>query len=270
MSIQISDRSVIRTIKDLVVDFYVRKELNHDWALQLGEFVASGVELNPIFITRENKVIDGRHRIEGHEYAGKTEIKCKIVEADNDVELIIFAVEQNMGGSMPQNQGDMEHTLQELLNRGVPKKQLTEMFKGLPAKIVRKYLTSLESRMQRVKLQKAATAISDGGLTVPKAAEQYDVPEDQLRTLINTRVKGKTKRGIEESQRQLSTSYKSLGQRNWATVRRLMEAYQDGDCSHKQMMKIFSHLEHLIKQSSRKAADWKKRFETMEAPRKIA
>jgi len=269
MSIQISDRSVTRNVKDLSFDFFVRKELNADWALQLGDLVEHGVEMDPIYITRENKVIDGRHRMEAHELAKKPEIKCKIVEADNDIELVVFALKQNLGGSLPPSKGDIEHTIQDLLNRGVPKKQLAETLSMLPGKLVRKYLNDVESQMQRAKLQKAALAISNGGLTVPKAAIQYDVPEDQLKTLLTTRVKGKTKRGIEEIQRQLSLSYKSLGQRNSATVRRLLDAYQDGDVSHKQAMKIFTHLDHLIKVSSRKATEWHKRFEVMEAPKKI-
>src|SRR3989344_5959134 len=247
MSIQISDRSVTRNVKDLSFDFFVRKELNADWALQLGDLVEHGVEMDPIYITRENKVIDGRHRMEAHELAKKPEIKCKIVEADNDI----------------------EHTIQDLLNRGVPKKQLAETLSMLPGKLVRKYLNDVESQMQRAKLQKAALAISNGGLTVPKAAIHYDVPEDQLKALLTTRVKGKTKRGIEEIQRQLSVSYKSLGQRNSATVGRLLEPDQDGAGSHKQAMKIFTHLDHLIKVSSRKATEWRKRFEAMEAPKKI-
>ena len=270
MSIQISDRSVTRNIKDLQQDFYVRKELNTDWAIQLAEFVESGVEMEPNFITRDGKVIDGRHRMEAHELAKKQEIKCKIVEADSDVELVVFALKCNLGGSLPPSKGDIEHTIQELLNRGVPKKQLAETLSMLPGRLVRKYLNDVESRMQRAKLAKAAFAISNGGLTVPKAAIQYDVPEDDLKALLTTRIKGKTKRGIEEIQRQLSLSYKSLGQRNSATVRRLLDAYQDGDVSHKQAMKIFVHLDHLVKVSSRKATEWRKRFEVMEAPKKIA
>ncbi|MBI2086590.1 MAG: ParB N-terminal domain-containing protein [Candidatus Zambryskibacteria bacterium] len=270
MSIQISDRSVTRTIKDLVEDFYVRQELNHDWALQLGLLVDSGVELEPIYITRDGKVIDGRHRIEAHELAKKTEIRCKIVEADDDVEFVVFALKCNLGGSLPPNKGDIEHTIQELLNRGVPKKQLAEILAPLPTRMVRAYLNDVESRMQRTKLQKAALAISNGGLSVPKAAVQYDVPEDQLKALLNNRVNARTKRGVEEAQRQLSVAYRSLGNRNSAVVRRLMEAYQDGDVSHKQVMKIFTHLDHLVKVSSRKVAEWRKRFDAMEAPKKIA
>ena len=270
MSIRISDRSVTRNISDLASDFYVRRELNHDWALQLGLLVESGVELEPIYITRENKVIDGRHRMEAYELAKKTEIRAKIVEADSDVELVVFALKCNIGSGLPASKDDIEHTIQELLNRGVPKKQLAETLSILPAKLVRKYLNDVESQIHRSKLQKAALAISAGGLTVPKAAIQYDVPEDQLRVLLNTRVCGRTKRGIEESRRQLSNSYKSLGQKNHAIIRRIMEAYQDSDASHKQVIQLFEHLDHLVKVSSRKIAEWRKRFEAMDTPRKIA
>jgi len=270
MSIRISERSVTRSIKDISWDFFVRQELNADWAIQLSLFIDAGVEMDPIYITRENKGIDGRHRYEGHDLAGKTEIKCKIVEADDDVEFVVFALKCNMGGSLPPNKGDIEHTIQELLNRGVPKKQIADLLMMLPGKIVRKYLSDVESQMQRAKLAKAATAVVEGGLNLPKAAEQYQVSESDLRTLLNTRTKGKTKRGIDEIERQFSMVYRTTGNRNAASIRRLLEMYQDGDVSHRQVIQVFNHLDHLIKRSTRSIGGWRKRFDAMEAPKKIA
>ena len=270
MSIRISDRSVTVNLAEISFDFFVRKELNHDWALQLGELVESGVDLDPIFITREKKGIDGRHRYEGHALAKKSEIKCKYVEADSEEELISFALKCNWGGALPPTTGDIEHTIQELLNRGVPKKQLAETLTFIPGRLVRKYLAEVESKLLRSKLAKAATAVAEGGLNVPTAATQYNVEEKDLRAMLSNTTKRRTKNGIEELEREFSKRFRTQGNRNAAALKKVLELYRDGDVSHKQVLKVFSHLEHLLKGESRAINGWRKRFDAMEAPKKIA
>jgi hypothetical protein len=270
MSIQISDRSVTRTIKDLTEDFYVRTALNSDWAYQLAELIESGVEPDPIYITRDGKVIDGRHRLQAHSAANRTEIRCKIVEADNDIELIAFALKCNMGGSMPPSKADFEHVIRELLNRGTPKKQLADTLPMLPNSLVRKYLKEVESRMNRAQLAKAATAVAEGGLNVPTASIQYNVDEKDLKAILSSTSKRKSKNGIEELERAFSNRFRSNGTRTAASLRKILDMYQDGDVTHKQVLKMFNHLEHLIKRETRAIAGWRKRFDALEAPKKIA
>ncbi len=270
MSIQISDRSVTRTIKDLTEDFYVRTALDFDWAYQLAELIESGVELEPIYITRDGKVIDGRHRLHAHGAARRTEIRCKIVEADNDVELVAFALKCNMGGSMPPSKADFEHVIRELLNRGVPKKQLAETLPMLPGSLVRKYLKDVESRMHRAQLAKAATAVVEGGLTLTTAAGQYNVEEKALKAILSSTTKRKSKNGIDELERELSGRFRSNGNRTAASLRKILEMYQDGDVSHKQALKVFNHLERLLKGEAKAVGGWRKRFDALEAPKKIA
>lgn len=269
MSIQVSDRSVSRIIKDLSAEFYVRKQLDTEWAIQLGELIESGVELDPIFITRDGKVIDGRHRIEAHELAGKTEIRCKIVDADNDIELVVFAMKCNMGGSLPPNKADIEHTICELLNRGVPKKKIEEVFDILPGRLVRKYLGEVESRLLRAKLAKAATAVVEGGLTLAKSAEQYQVKEGDLRAMLGSKAKRK-KNGVGELRRELTSRFRSSGAKTAFALRKMIELYQDGDVSHRQVLDLFDHLDSLTRQEARAIAGWRKRFDAAEAPKKIA
>jgi hypothetical protein len=270
MSIQISDRSVTRTIKDLTEDFYVRTALNSDWAYQLAELIESGVEMEPIYITRDGKVIDGRHRLQAHGAANRTEIKCKIVEVDNDVELVAFALKCNMGGAMPPSKADFEHVIRELLNRGVPKKQLADTLPMLPGSLVRKYLKDVESRMHRAQLAKAATAVAEGGLNVPTASLQYNVEEKDLKAILSGTSKRKSKNGIEELEHEFSMRFRSNGNRTAASLRKVLEMYQDGDVSHKQVLGMFTHLEHLLKRETRAIAGWRKRFDALEAPKKIA
>lgn len=271
MGIQISERSVTVLIEDIGVDFYVRKELDADWALQLALLVESGVDLDPIFLTRDKKMIDGRHRIEAHTIAGKKEIKAKYVDAENDVDLLVFALQCNMGSGKPASKDDIEHTMQGLLDRGVPKRELTGLLPMLPEKVVRAYLKDLEARHNRAKLTKAATAVVEGGLNLSKAAEQYQVSPDELKGLLSNRTRRHiSKNGVEEMKRGFSKTYQAQGGRTAKSLRRLLEMYGDGDVTHRQVLEMFKHLDHLIKQAGRAIENHRKRFEAMEAPKKIA
>ena len=140
----------------------------------------------------------------------------------------------------------------------------------LPAGLVRKYLKDVESRMQRAQLAKAASAVVEGGLNVPKAAEQYQVPENDLRTMLSSTSKRKKKNGIAELEREFTSRFRGTGARTAASLRKILDMYQDSDVTHKQVIEVFKHLEHLLKGEARAVAGWRKRFDAMEAPKKIA
>jgi hypothetical protein len=175
-----------------------------------------------------------------------------------------------MGGSLPPNKGDIEHVIQELLNRGVPKKDLADNLSMLPGKLVRKYLNDVESRMQRAKLSKAATAVVEGGLNVPTAASQYNVEEKDLRAILTKNTKSKTRGGVDEIMKEFSMRFRGNGNSTAAVLRKVLDMYRDGDISHKQVLTIFGHLDHLLKLEQRSVLGWRKRFDVMEAPKKIA
>ena len=67
-------------IKDLQVNLFVRKVLNQDHVLYLGQLVEGGVNLPPIKINQDLVVIDGRHRIEAYELLGRTQIEAVMVD----------------------------------------------------------------------------------------------------------------------------------------------------------------------------------------------
>ncbi len=73
----------------------------------------------------------------------------------------------------------------------------------------------------------------------------------------------KKKHGVAEMQRTLTKSFKSLGSKNAALLRSLLEKFEDGDVTAKQVMDIFEHLERLQKQSGRAIADWQARFDSL-------
>lgn len=248
-------------LKDLKLNLFVRQALNQDHALFLAELVENGVRLPPIKITRERVVIDGRHRIEAHELNGRTEIVAEIVEIDDETDLIAEAYKANIGGSLPPTPQDTEHTIMLLLERGEPMKRIGDLL-GLPAGMARNYINSVKSKASRQKLMKAAASITEGGLTVAKAAEQYEVDPDKLKEILSGH-KRKHSQGVSEIQRGLTRTYKSLSSRNAALIRGLLEKYEDGDVTERQVRDIFTHIEQLQKRSTRSVSDWKKRYESV-------
>ncbi|KKT24670.1 MAG: hypothetical protein UW07_C0010G0027 [Candidatus Nomurabacteria bacterium GW2011_GWF2_43_8] len=242
-----SSRGRVETValKDLKLNLFVRQALNQDHALFLGELLENGVNLPPIRITRKREVIDGRHRIEAYELNNRTEIEAEIVDIETESELIAEAYRANIGGSLPPTTQDTEHTIMLLLERGETMKRIGELL-GLPAGMARKYINSVKSKISRQKLMKAAAAITD----------------EKLKEVLSGH-RRKQKQGVAEVQRGLTKTYKSLGSKNAALIRSLLEKYEDGDVTERQVRDIFAHIERLQKRSARAVSDWKKRFGSM-------
>jgi hypothetical protein len=259
----------IRTVKisDLQVDLFVRKELDQDHALYLADLIENGVQMKDLIqvIDRDgmmNIVVDGRHRKEAYELNNVVEIKVQVLEFEDEIEMIAHAYKANTGGALPPTPQDTEHTITLLLDRGEPMKRIGELL-GLPAGMARKYIQSVKSKASRQKLVKAAASITDGGLTVAKAAEQYGVDLEALKAIISGRRKKNTKMGIPEVQRDLTRNHQSLSQKNAAFFRAFLEKYEDGDVTEKHVEEVFVHVEQLQKQAARAVSNWKKRFHAM-------
>jgi len=248
-------------LSELQINLFVRKELNQDHVLCLAELIENGVKLPPIKITPDKVLVDGRHRVEGYDLNGIKEIEAEIIAFSSEAELIAEAYKANVGGSLPPSQQDTEHTIMLLTERKESKKRIAELL-GLPIGIARRYVDSVLSKMTRAKLQRAAASITEGGLTVAKAAEQYEVEPDKLKEVLSGH-RRKQKQGIPEIQRSLTRTYKSVGSTNAHALRKILEKYEDGDITEKQVRDIFRHIAILQKQSARAIADWQKRFEAM-------
>lgn len=261
-------KSKIETVvlKNLKVNLFVRKGLDQDHILYLAELMQNGVEMrDKILVGRLNgvdHVADGRHRLEAYELNDITEAKAEIIEVADEVELISLAYKANdPQGSLRPSRADTEHTIMLLLEREVSQKRVADLL-GLPSAIARRYVAEVKSRTSRAKLQRAASAITDGGLTLMKAAEQYEVDEGKLKELISGR-RRKHKQGIAEFQRALTKAFRSISQKNAALLRSLLDKYEDADVTEKQVSGIFDHVEDLQKKSARAVADWRKRFNAM-------
>jgi len=245
-------------IKDLKTNLFVRSSLDQDWALQLAEFLDAGKKLKAIEINQENVVIDGRHRIEAHELCNLTEIEYVVTHTKDENDLIARAYKANVGGSLPPRVEDTEHTIRLLLQRDAGLKEIADML-ALPPSIARKYAANVRSKDERAKIHRAAMAVTEGGLTVAKAAEQHGADEDKVREVLGGKSK-KHKKGVEEMQRSLTQQFKSNSSKIAALMRSVFEKYEDGDVSTRQVTDIIDHVENLLKRSHRNLTDWKKRF----------
>jgi len=245
-------------VKDLQVNLFVRHALNQDHALALAELIEAGENLPPIKVTESLIVIDGRHRKEAYDILDIKSVTVEVIDVSDESELIAMAYKANVGGALPPTMQDTEHTVTSLLELGKSVKAISELL-NLPASLARKYVNEVKSKLARTKLQRAAAAITDGGLTLAKAAALHGVDIDKLKNVISGHRRSH-KNGVADINRELTAMFKSVSQRNAGYCKTVLEKHEDGDVSDKQALDILEHLEKLQKNSAAKTADWKNRL----------
>ncbi|MBI2475016.1 hypothetical protein HYV69_01180 [Candidatus Uhrbacteria bacterium] len=255
-------------VTDLKMNLFVRKELNTEHALYLGQLIESGVKMKDMIdVTdrggEQNVVVEGRHRKEGYELAHVEDIDVRVLEFESEAEMIGYAYRANTGGSLPPTPQDTEHTVMLLIDKGETIKHIGELL-GLPASMARIYVKSVKSKIARQNLMKATAAVTEGGLTVQQAAEKHGADFEDLKTHLSGKRKQR-KNGVADIQRSLTSAYKSMGSSNAAMIRSLLEKLEDGDVTRKQVTEIFNHLTALQKSALRSIEGWRKRFEAKKA-----
>ncbi|KKR45942.1 MAG: hypothetical protein A3G47_01000 [Candidatus Zambryskibacteria bacterium RIFCSPLOWO2_12_FULL_39_45] len=249
-------------LTDIKPNLFVRQELDTDHVIYLAQLIEGGTEMRDrIKVTEDLIIVDGRHRKEAFDLVGTKEIEVDVVHNMDEVTLISEAYKANTGGSKPPTPADTEHTVMLLLQRSQGMKLIGELL-ALPTSMARKYVNEVKSRMNRAQLQRATEAVTEGGLNIKQAAEQYQVDAEKLKEVLSGH-KRKTKNGVAEVQKHLSRFYNSIGTKNARMIRSLIEKFQDGDVTEKQMKELFAHIERLQKKSARVTADWKSRFEAV-------
>lgn len=244
-------------VKDLKRNLFVRASLNHAHAGMLAELLKNDVKLPPIKIAPDFEVIDGRHRVEAHELNGLMEIEAEIVHVKDRADMIAQAFKANAEGPLPPTEQDTEHTVMLLLDSGASQKSIAEMLR-LPMAITRRYIGQIKSKMSRAKLQLAADAVRDEGLTVPKAAEKVGVDVDKLREHLGG--KGRRQSDISDVKRVLTSKAKSYSMQINKSLKKLVEQYEDGDVGKPQVVAVVKHIKKQQKLSARWIADWERRF----------
>ncbi len=247
-------------LSDLQENLFVRQTLNHDHVLALAELIEGGIAMkDPIEILEDRTIVDGRHRKQGYELNDWTEVVCRVLHFNSDAEMIAYAYKQNTGGSLPPSRTDTEHTVRLLLDRKMAKKNIGSAL-GLPPEVAVKYVNIVQSKIARQKLQQAASAVIDGGLTTPKAAELHDVDVDQLRQMLSGSKK-KSKKGLPQKQQQLSTAYRALASTQGKIMKWLLEQIDEGDVLATQAHDFIESVGKTQSRLAKSLDNWKQRLD---------
>lgn len=103
-------------------------------------------------------------------------------------ENILSALKANFGGSLPPSKADMIHTIELLLAEGVRQRDIVEKF-PIPASMTRSMIHTITKTAYNRKIGYAVDKVIQDGFTVAKAAEQFGIDADDLKTTISKRKK---------------------------------------------------------------------------------
>lgn len=258
-------------IKDLKVGFYVRKQLNQDHVLMLAElyeaaFLDSKVSykasetVQPIKITEEMVVVDGRHRKEAMELAGLDMITVEVVPKMTMKDMILEGMKSNMGGALPPTREDIQFTVEQMLTRlGTSYKDaIAQLSQFMPPSVARKYVGNASSHLNKIRLQMAVAAVSRG-LTVGEAAEAHDVSEEALSELILGKQK-KIKVGAAQVKASITHRYNSYATQTAMQMKKLFDNFRDGEIGEGMLIEAFNSFRHTITLQERLIANWEARL----------
>lgn len=255
-------------IAQLKINLYVRRTLDEDRVIELAQLIEHGIELDPIEVTPDNRVIDGRHRIEAHNLLNREAIRARVTVVADETDTIARAYRANTGGAKPPTQEDTEHTVTLLLSHGQTHRRIAELL-GLPVSLTRKFIETIQSKAKRMKMQQALDAVANGGLSPLQAAQKHNLDVELVKGAISGRRK-KTKDGFAGIQHSVTTLYRSASQKNRMVLESVLRRYEDADVTEKQVLQILAHMEKSHKSMGQRIQDWRARFEKTKAALKAA
>lgn len=278
----IKTKPMMIDIASIETNLFVRRELNTDHAMYLAVLIddaESTVVLPPILVIPEYEVVDGeidinpqpktynvvygRHRLwaEGQILEHK-QIKCLVIVSGikTEAELIALAYKENCGGSLPPTSADTEHTVEALLERKVPKSKIAEML-GLPGSLARKFINSIESRLEKARVRRAVNIIVQDSKTVAQAAETVGVNPDKVRQFIAGQKRKEKEDDKAQITRGVKAAWKEASNKNAGYLRSVFVKYDEGEVSKEFVFGLFRELDQLHKRAESILAQWKKRFE---------
>jgi len=141
----------------------------------------------------------------------------------------------------------------------VPEEVISDKL-GLPPKMTRRLIEETQSKLNRAKLLRAASAVTDEGMTVQRAAETHGVEPERLKEVLNGH-KRKGKQGVQSAKMRLTRLAKSNASTVAAILKKIVEQYEDGDLSERQVQQTFDHLQQTHERALKNLRDWRARFD---------
>jgi len=250
-------------VSELKDSFYVRVSLNQDHVLYLMGLIDGGVDVGPIRITEDLRIIDGRHRAEAYNHLGIPMIKA-IVESDGSaLTLIGKAIGANVGGALPPTRRDLQHAIAHLVKQGIGRDKITEeLSQFLPKSFIRVAYQQAVSDIHRQRIRKAIQILSENpGLTIKKVGELVGVEPKFIQDAI-TKVKEHDSNGkwLSSIKQGLSSRYTHFNKSNGKLVQKIFRDFDDGEISEKELSGAVGYLGQLITNQNRIWQDWDKRW----------
>ena len=252
-----------RKLNELKETFFVRVGLNPSRVQHFAELLISGVELPPLLVAKDtNDVVDGRHRKTAHEEVGDTIVSCEIQKFESRAEMILEALRRNVGGSLPPERADINHTMEILLADGVSRKEIIARMSdlvGFPPKLIRLHLDEVQSSIGAARLSRAVKAVMNEGKTVPEAAAEFGVKLETLQKQIEPKA-DKRATNISHLKSWFGGRFGSLNMSNAQNLSNLLKDLKDGVVSEVDAKGVLEHVGKLIARQAKTYDDWNKRF----------
>jgi hypothetical protein len=261
-------KSTVTTVKisEITQELFVRERLDDDRVWYWAErFEKEPESVNPIEVTQENSLTDGRHRIAGALLADKTEIRAIVFPVKNRLEQIKRAFESNISADSPKppTKGDAILTIKQLIHERCKKSDILDiMVKMFPLKTATSLYDEARHGIYRDTVRDAKRAVLDDGLGILAAAAQYGIDPDKLREEMGGK-KRKTKVGPGDFNRDLNSQYRSHGQKVRSVFTKLEKLFDEGEISKDSVLQVYDYAINSAKQKLRDLTDKKTRMEKM-------
>lgn len=254
-------------LKKINIKFFVRHHLHEDRVQYFMDMYKSRGKVAPIQVTEKSFIlVDGRHRLEALKRLGRKSFEVELVPNKKEVELIVDAYRANStDGPLPPTTDDTQHTFELLMRRGYSRNRIADefgKFMMLPRPVIMRYLSDVQSRINKVNIANAATAVRDGKFTAPDAAIKFKVALPSLKTALGAKKSDVSKSNTAEVKGGLSTNARKYNSRIAQLYIRLMKDLKDGAVTEKHVLAIMAHIKHLLDRQRKTFNDTEKRFNT--------
>lgn len=232
-------------VKDVVIEFDVRKHTSEEHAMMLGNLVAKGVKLPPISVYRlpggKWGLNDGRHRLLMAEILKWKEIEATEVKVKTNGERVAEAFAGNLGGALPPTREDFIYFVERMLE-----KELWTRTKILAIQpLCAPYMKYAVSNVYQRKLMAAKRAVVNSELTLHKAALQYGVREQALKRELAGASGARTTKadlyGVGQNKSCISVMFQGFVNRMKVRRSFILKAVQEGNMTKEEALQIANH-----------------------------
>lgn len=249
-------------VNDLKLDFFVRTTLNDDRVIQMAlMYESDGLKaLPPLLVTKDYKIIDGRHRLEGLKMFGAKNAPIEIDPETDPIKLYQKAIDANLGGSLPPSTADIQSNMQSMIKNGMKSTEIKTWWSTrIGTASANKNYGYASSHLTASKLIQAISAITNEGLTVLQSAQKFGVDVGSIQDKLNGRNKklSNSVKVVNELTNKAEGLNRSIGK----TFSHLMTDLTRGEADPLEVRKYIDKIKNEGEYLSQKASDMYLRLE---------